>query len=161
MQSRFKQYLAKAINEEFVDSDIMGSTYANVYKNPKTLQDMQEWMRGVVLKSGDLYVFDAEEVERHNVLIHADAIKWMNKKLGLNSGYGEGDNPLDYINQFITVDRSEDSDIFVLAESYDLDEVAELADEFRPYLKNFKIKNPNLDLVIFEDDPYFDKRNRS
>jgi hypothetical protein len=151
--NKFKAYL-KIINEELIKQFNYKGHYVEVYKNPKSLKKMQAWIRGVIRPSGDLFIFDIEDVSvDKNAIIHSDVVQWMRRNIiGFNSTYKELDNPLDYINEFITVDRSGITNTFVLAESYDLSEVEEFENEINNYIENFKKKNPGLELVIFADE---------
>jgi hypothetical protein len=65
-----------------------------------------------------------------------------------NSDYKAGSNPIEYVDEFISVERSKGTNVFVLAESYYPDEILEHRDEFQIYETNFKIKNPHLVLRI-------------
>lgn len=140
-----KIYLEESLGLKNFKNDLV-----EIFKNPKSLRNFPNWARAILTKDGDLYVLHQEGNE---VIIHSDIVNILNNKYNIFvSYYKELENPLDYIDEIITLDRSGDSNIFMLAESYDLDEVNESRDLFEPYEEQFKIKHPNFKLIIDGDD---------
>ena len=101
------------------------------------------------MRNGDLYVLEIDEETREDTVLHSDIIQYMNKVIpDFQAHYAENDNPLDYLNEFITVDRKNDTNTFFLAESYDPDEVEEEIEVFEEYKTTFENKNSQFILTL-------------
>lgn len=136
--------------EVLVSRDVLYNHHlVELYKNPKTINKMMPWMRGIIMRDGDLYVLEIDEETREDAVLHTDIIKHMNKVVpDFQSHYEEYANPMDYLNYFITVDRNDNTNTFSLAESYSPDEVEEEMEVFEEYKIIFETKNPQFTLEL-------------
>lgn len=100
---------------------------AEIYKNPQTLKNFSQDIRGVLLKNGDLYImenlFDDGEIAQYGSLIHTDLIQLLSRAKILSTSFRnfEWENAgslLDYLDVFVLVTRSGKTDMFTLSESY-------------------------------------------
>lgn len=105
-----------------------------IIKNPKTLENIGSYTRGVIDYKGNLFI------EEESALIHNPLVKILNN-IGVIKdiqNWGDG-NPTN----FITIQRQGDTNIIRIGESEDIYHV----DRFQPFLNKAKIKNPG---IIFE-----------
>lgn len=154
MTNRFQQYLEILVKRDIYTAN-GDSIEIEVYKNPQTLKNFGSWVRGIILRSGDIYVVDVMNVGVNidNVFIHCDLTDWMNENIkGFKTDYSEGDDPMNYIGEFITVDRFEKTNTFVMAESYDSSDFREYEDDLMQYVAAFKRKNGQFELRINFDE---------
>lgn len=135
-------------NEEHLGTINIRGAMVEFYKNPDTITKMPAWSRGIIDYKGNLYLMEDENMFP---IIHSDMTKWLDKNGYMKSGgYTEGDDPADYLNYFISVERyDKDRKKFVLAESYEEEIETSFPDEFLKYKKNFeRMTNFILDIEI-------------
>lgn len=157
MKSIFEEYMQKLYNEEMIDQRINNEAQQifELYKNPQTLKKFMPFARGILTPGGDLYIVDYnfDTQKNHDVYIHSDIVEWLNEKHILdNCTYEEGDDPVDYIDEFLAVERLSDTNEFLLAESYPEDVIGEFSNEIRQWERiwNQKQKVFTLHLKQFE-----------
>ena len=73
----------------------------------------------------NIFIFEPSN-KNQNVYIHADIVEWLNE-LGIlkNCTYEEGDDPANYLDEFLSIERKGETDDFLLAESYPKDLVTD------------------------------------
>jgi len=132
--NRLYEYLEKwYYGEAFIERKMIKHEYMmNLYKNPQTFKNMEKWARGIILPNGDLYMMSMDrelskgEPMFHNV-IHPDLVKWLANKGILSTNAKsfnyEKDNPSDWTNEFILVERIKNTETIGLSESYDMDDI--------------------------------------
>lgn len=157
---RLENYLNKinseVYNEELVDKkvEMAGKQIFELYKNPQTLKNFKSFARGIFTPKGDLYMVDYDfEVgnKNQNVYIHSDIVAWLNE-LGIlkDCSYEEGDDPANYMDEFLSVERKGTTDDFLLAESYpeDLSDDEEFEDILLKWKKLWDNKQRRFNLIL-------------
>ncbi len=119
--------------------------YYEIFKNP-TKSELNEanprYTRGVILKNGDFYVVKPSEELIHVSLIKIlSAVKIMTTKW-IDDKWGKDGSSLV---EFLCVERAEDSFDFYQSESYFIEIMPSL---FEEYKINFKKNNPSYTLFI-------------
>lgn len=131
--SNLKKYI-RVINEELLERFTHENHYIELYKNPTNIKNFPAWCRGVVTYPFyHLYLvveYDEEmkEVPGHQVsVIHPDIIRFLADRGILSPELKDFDynfdNPIDYIDTFLLVQRKDRLDRFVIGESYDSSEI--------------------------------------
>jgi len=150
----FNKYLKKIyIDEHLKTLDLGPGQYIEFHKNPSDIlmSKLTPYTRAVFTKQGNLYVAYVVDDGDFVNYIHSDIVQWLSKngvKELQGCTYSEGDNPLDYLDEFITLDYS--ANCFLLAESYDdlaynLDSFDE---EFTMYKNLLAHKYPKYPLIL-------------
>jgi len=127
--------------QEFIDEDFVahGPNGDEMFINPKSIDRMKPYIRGIADSNGNLYLIDS-----HNY-IHTTISRLFNQR-----GYQlpiEFDYPKDH-KRFIGLQRNGDTNDFYLSESYTSDEyVEENLDNIVNILDKTKAKNPTYDFI--------------
>lgn len=144
---KLKQYL-----EELLGIDNFQGKLKVAYQiNPTEMFAIMPWARGIILPSGDIVVAHYKALTPDDYVIHEDIVGWCNENLrGFNSGYGKEDykDPATFINDFISVQRKNRTNIFLLGESYSNFSKQKFKEKFKEYKQVFEKKNPTLFLDI-------------
>ena len=74
-------------------------------------------------------------MEASDGVLHAGILWWLNHKNLLQNRFQPGDDPLDWIEEFICLDRANNTNVFLFAESYDMSDIRE---EFEEEINNYK-----------------------
>ncbi len=102
-----------------------------IIKNPKTLENIGPFTRGVIDYKGNLFI------EEESKLIHNPLVKILNGIGVIKDIKNWGnDNP----KNFITIQRQGDTNVIRIGESED----NYYDDRFKPFMDKAKIKNPNI-----------------
>jgi hypothetical protein len=123
---------------------------ANVYKNPPSLKYLQMWVRACSDDKGNLYVADSQDIMHWNL---EDFLK--NQGISSKSTYQK---------TFMDWQRHKDTDVFYVAEGYDLELVGlnlslskEEKQQFKEYSQAVIKRNPQIKFVynktIIDIDP--------
>jgi len=130
--------------EEEIIGEVKGTS---IVKNPKSLNKLDNGVRGVITKEGDLYL-----AILNNDVIHNDILEFLNKK-GIINERPVGWEWIDERkpDQFITIQRVWNKNIIAIGESYVTPkrdpEKTEALKIFKPYLEKCKQKNKNIEFV--------------
>jgi hypothetical protein len=116
---------------------------ASVYKNPK-IKDMEEDVRAILLKNGDLYVATLPA-------IHYDITKFLFDKDIIKGKFLQWEDMED-MDEFITLQRYRNTNIMALGESYilnrrDKDVRKEQLKKFEPFLEIARKKHPDIRFI--------------
>lgn len=148
---RFK----KAMKEEFFDSENYTSGYSTekkyveVYKNPSLKEynnlfsKRVQIIRGVLLRSGDLYIITSEDI------IHEDLLRMLAKRNVLNFEYSWDEDPK-FLKEFLCIAGGKNKVLFP-ADSYRQEPYDEIKEKYLEIYKEIlKINNSIYTLELGE-----------
>jgi hypothetical protein len=124
---------------------IFGDTLI-VLKNPKNLNNIGSWVRGIVIDNGDLYI------EQEPITIHDRILKILN-----DLNIVKYTNYMDWVQNknidkenFISVQRDSNTNTIKLGESHHSKKI-----KAEPFLEKTRIKNPQINFIneIIDDAP--------
>jgi hypothetical protein len=153
-EKKYKSYKSIENKEDIIFNDGKGLI---IIKNPKSLKNFGNSVRGIIDNKGNLYL------EQFSVITHDEMLKIL-IKLGLINNYDEYWHRKRPIG-FISIQREKDQNLFLISESYltmkpedkrnykhrfwlEIPKLEEVKPIFQKFLDKAKIKNPKL---IFEN----------
>lgn len=156
-EHKYKSYKNIKNKEEIIFNDGKGFI---LIKNPKSLKNIGNGVRGVIDTNGNLYV------EQKSIKTHDPILKTL-LKLGLINKYDEL-WPRKIPVGFISVQRWEDDNLFLISESYytlrpederdysiknfwgEIDKEKDVEPFFKEFLNKAKLKNPNINFEYIQ-----------
>ena len=146
----YKTFLNIQNKEEIFTYKYQGRNI-NIIKNPTSLENIGENVRGIIDKDGDLFV------EENSIMTHNDMLNLLEtNNLVKNVHIWWRKLPT----EFITVQRMYDKNLFVLGESNEMmydkksKEYQEAEPIFKKFLDKAKLKNPKINFINIEIDIY-------
>jgi hypothetical protein len=131
LKTLIKQFL---LNEEHIGRtmDTSQQGYYDIYKNPKSIHNMKEDLRGIINPDGDLFIVDDG---RH--VIHRDLSGWL-----FFNGYNCPKNTYNEMGKYVLIQRDGKTNNFYLGESYSDFMMAKYIDNIYITIDAAKKKNP-------------------
>lgn len=142
----FEDFEKKYNKSKLKKDDIIGTIgKTDIIKNPKSLENIEYGVRGVITKNGDLYLASIM-----SDVIHIDILLFLKNKGIINDRHvGWEDLVKNEPNDFITVQRVWNKDIIAIGESYIIpkrgEEKQNTLNLFIPFFNKSKVKNPKIE----------------
>lgn len=117
-----------------------------IYKNPKNLDNLSEWAKGIITADGDLWMMEFDY--KKGDVFHIDLIKWLYRNGNIDCKNGLVVNRNDNLFNHISIIRMGFTNEFCLSDSYSSHVRNKLQEDMKEIFGKVKIQNPKYEFII-------------